>query len=158
MKKIQQFEPNLGWPIAAIMFICFGMERLIKELENIFGNFVGRKYAVATTSGTVALCIAIQGLGLKKEDEVIVPDLTFVASSNSVILAGSKVSLVDIQKDNLCLDIEKTKQNVSEKTKAIMPVDYNGRVPDLILVVIVTLGYFRLARQRLSQLVKEECL
>jgi perosamine synthetase len=80
----------------------------------------------------VALSIAIQGLGLEKDNEVIIPDLTFVASPNSVILAGSKVSLVDIQKDNLCLDIEKTKQKVSDKTKAIMPVDFNGRAPDLI--------------------------
>ena len=137
MKKIQQFEPNLGEEekkelLSVIDSGWYTESKKTREFENIFGNFVGRKYAVATTSGTVALCIAIQGLGLKKEDEVIVPDLTFVASSNSVILAGSKVSLVDIQKDNLCLDIEKTKQNVSEKTKAIMPVDYNGRVPDLI--------------------------
>ena len=59
----------------------------VRSFEENFDTFVGRKYAVATTSGTVALCIAIQGLGLEKENEVIIPDLTFVASPNSVILA-----------------------------------------------------------------------
>ena len=125
MKKIQQFEPNLGEEekkelLSVIDSGWYTESKKTREFENNFANFVGRKYAVATTSGTVALCIAIQGLGLNKEDEVVIPDLTFVASPNSVILAGSKVSLVDIQKDNLCLDIEKTKQNVSDKTKAIM--------------------------------------
>ena len=137
MKKIQQFEPNLGEEekkelLSVIDSGWYTESKKTREFENIFANFVGRKYAVATTSGSVALCIAIQGLGLEKENEVIIPDLTFVASPNSVILAGSKVSLVDIQKDNLCLDIEKTKQKVSDKTKAIMPVDFNGRAPDLI--------------------------
>ena len=98
----------------------------------MFAEFVGRKYAVATTSGTVALCIAAQGLGLSNNDKVIIPDMTFVASPNSVGLAGSKVELVDIEKNNLCLDIEKTKAMVSKDTKAIIPVDFNGRAPDLI--------------------------
>ena len=137
MKKIQQFEPNLGEEekkelLSVIDSGWYTESKKTREFDNIFASFVGRKYAVATTSGTVALSIAIQGLGLEKENEVIIPDLTFVASPNSVILAGSKVSLVDIQKDNLCLDIEKTKQKVSDKTKAIMPVDFNGRAPDLI--------------------------
>ena len=98
----------------------------------MFASFVGRKYAVATTSGTAALCIAAQGIGLKNNDEVIVPDLTFVASPNSIILAGAKVGLVDVDKKDLCLDLEKTKKLVSKKTKAIMPVDFNGRAPDLV--------------------------
>ena len=107
MKKIQQFEPNLGEEekkelLSVIDSGWYTESKKTREFENIFANFVGRKYAVATTSGTVALSIAIQGLGLEKENEVIIPDLTFVASPNSVILAGSKVSLVDIQKDNLC--------------------------------------------------------
>jgi len=95
---------------------------------------VGRKYAVATTSGTTALFIALKSLNLKPDDEVIVPDLTFVASPNSVEMAGSKVSLVDIKKEDLCLDLDKTQKIASQKTKAIMPVDFNGRAPDLVLL------------------------
>lgn len=137
MNKIQQFEPHLGQEekqelINVIDSGWFTEAKKTREFERIFAEFVGRKYAVATTSGTAALFIAIKALDLKNEDEVIVPDLTFVASPNSVVMAGSQISLVDIQKNNLCLDIEKTKEKISNKTKAIMPVDFNGRAPDLI--------------------------
>jgi perosamine synthetase len=137
MKKIFQFEPNLGEEekeelVSVIDSGWYTEASKTKEFERMFASYVGRKYAVATTSGTAALCIAAQGLGLENNDEVIVPDFTFVASPNSIILAGSKVGLVDINKKNLCLDLEKTKKLVSKKTKAIMPVDFNGRAPDLV--------------------------
>ena len=137
MKKIFQFEPNLGEEekqelVSVIDSGWYTEAGKTREFERMFASYVGRKYAVATTSGTAALCIATQGLGLKNNDEVIVPDFTFVASPNSIILAGSKVGLVDINKKNLCLDLEKTKKLVSKKTKAIMPVDFNGRAPDLV--------------------------
>ena len=137
MKKIFQFEPDLGKEekeelVSVIDSGWYTEASKTKEFERMFASYVGRKYAVATTSGTAALCIAAQGLGLENNDEVIVPDFTFVASPNSIILAGSKVELVDINKKNLCLDLEKTKKLVSKKTKAIMPVDFNGRAPDLV--------------------------
>ena len=137
MKKIFQFEPNLGEEekqelVSVIDSGWYTEAGKTREFERMFASYVGRKYAVATTSGTAALCIAAQGLGLKNNDEVIVPDFTFVASPNSIILAGSKVGFVDINKKNLCLDLEKTKKLVSKKTKAIMPVDFNGRAPDLV--------------------------
>ena len=137
MDKIFQFEPNLGEEekaeLASVIDSGWYTEASkTREFERMFASFVGRKYAVATTSGTAALCIAAQGIGLKNDDEVIVPDLTFVASPNSIILAGAKVGLVDVNKKDLCLDLEKTKKLVSKKTKAIMPVDFNGRAPDLV--------------------------
>jgi len=137
MDKIFQFEPNLGEEekaelVSVIDSGWYTEASKTREFERMFASFVGRKYAVATTSGTAALCIAAQGIGLKNNDEVIVPDLTFVASPNSIILAGAKVGLVDVDKKDLCLDLEKTKKLVSKKTKAIMPVDFNGRAPDLV--------------------------
>ena len=110
MKKIFQFEPNLGEEekeelVSVIDSGWYTEASKTKEFERMFASYVGRKYAVATTSGTAALCIAAQGLGLENNDEVIVPDFTFVASPNSIILAGSKVGLVDINKKNLCLDL-----------------------------------------------------
>ena len=135
--KIQQIEPNLGEEeknelISVIESGWFTESKKTREFEQMFAKFVGRKYAVATTSGTAALFIAIKALELDNEDEVIVPDLTFAACPNSVVMAGSKVSLVDIKEDNFCLDIEKTIGMVSKRTKVIMPVDFNGHAPDLI--------------------------
>ena len=137
MDKIFQFEPNLGEEekkelVSVIDSGWYTEAGKTREFEKMFAEFVGRKFAVATTSGTAALCIAAQGLGLTNNDKVIVPDMTFVASPNSVVLAGAKVELVDIEKQNLCLDLDKTKAMVSEDTKAIMPVDFNGRAPDLV--------------------------
>ena len=86
---------------------------------------------MATTSGTSALFIALYAMNLSGNDQVIVPDLTFVASPNSVRMTEAKVRLVDIEKNNLCLDIKKTKGLVNKNTKAIMPVDFNGRSADI---------------------------
>lgn len=135
LKKIEQFEPVLGKEekqelLEVIDSGWFTEAKKTREFEKLFADYVGRKYAVATTSGTVALFIALVAIELKNSDEVIIPDLTFVASPNSVKMAGAKVSLVDIDQRNLCLDLDKTKELVNEKTKAIMPVDFNGRTPE----------------------------
>ena len=137
LKKIQQFEPHMGEEekeelLAVIDSGWFTEAERCREFERMFAEFVGQKYAVVTTSGTAALFLALKALDLEKEDEVIIPDLTFVACPNSVVMAGGKVSLVDIKKNNLCLDLGKTEGLVSEKTKGIMPVDFNGRSPDLL--------------------------
>ena len=137
LKNIQQFEPSLGEEekkelLEVIDSGWFTESKKTREFERLISEYVGRKYAVATTSGTVALYIAIKALDIKQDEEVIIPDLTFVASPNSVIMAGGKVSLVDIDQKNLGLDIDKTKNLVSTKTRGIMPVDFNGRSPDLV--------------------------
>ena len=137
VERINQFEPYLGEEekkelMEVIDSGWFTEAKKTRELEKQFASFVGRKYAILTTSGTTALFIALKALGLEKNDEVIVPDLTFVASPNSVDLAGGKVSLVDINKKNLGLDLKKTERLITPKTKGIMPVDFNGRSPDLL--------------------------
>ena len=103
-----------------------------KEFERMFASFVGAKYACAVTSGTAALYVGLKALNIEMGDEVIVPDLTFVASPNSVEATGAKPVLVDIEKNTLNLDLKKMSKSVSKKTKAVMPVDFNGRAPDLI--------------------------
>jgi perosamine synthetase len=139
MKKIQQFEPQLGEEekkelMEVIDSGWFTEAKKTTEFEKSFANFVGRKYAVATTSGTIALFIAIKALDVKYNDKVIVPDLTFVASPNSVELAGGAVTLVDINKNDLCLDVNKTKNSIQKNTKGIMAVDFNGRATDLLTI------------------------
>ena len=136
IKKIQQFEPHLGEEekqqlIEVIDSGWFTEAKKTREFEKIFAEYVGKKYAVATTSGTSALFIALYAMNLSRNDQVIVPDLTFVASPNSVKMAGAKISLVDIEKNNLCLDIKKTKKMFNKNTRAVMPVDFNGRTADI---------------------------
>jgi perosamine synthetase len=102
-----------------------------KEFEKKFSEFVGSKYASVVTSGTVALYIGLKALGIKWNDEVIVPDLTFVASPNSVEMNGGKTKLIDIESRSLNLDLSKINSLITKKTKAIMPVDFNGRSTDI---------------------------
>ena len=135
-KEIQQFAPHLGEEekqqlIEVVDSGWFTEAKKTREFERIFAEYVGKKYAVATTSGTSALFIALYAMNLNKNDQVIVPDLTFVASPNSVRMTEAKVALVDIQKNNLCLDIKKTQRLVNKNTKAVMPVDFNGRTADI---------------------------
>ena len=102
-----------------------------KEFEKMFAKFVGSKYACAVTSGTSGLIIALNALGIKNKDQVIVPDLTFVASPNSVYANGGKSVLIDISSKNLNLDLELIKQKLNKKTKAIMTVNFNGRTTNI---------------------------
>lgn len=102
-----------------------------KELEEMIADFVGSKYVHVLANGTVTLFTALKALGVGLEDEVIVPDFTMVASPNTVVMAGAKPVFVDIEKDNLCLDINEVERKITKKTKAIMPVAINGRAPDM---------------------------
>ena len=102
-----------------------------RQFEKMIADFVGVKYACAVTSGTTALYVGLKALGIGRGDEVIVPDLTFVASPNSVEAVGAKPILVDIEQDSLNLDLKKTKLSITKRTKAIMPVDFNGHAVDI---------------------------
>jgi len=132
MKKLVQIEPSLGKEEKAELNSVidsgwFTEGAKTQEFEKRFADFVGCKYACATTSGTSALSLALKSQNIGKGDEVIVPDLTFVASPNSIEMIGAKPILVDIESDSLNLDLEKVSKLISKKTKAIMPVDFNGR-------------------------------
>ena len=106
-----------------------------KKFEKMFADFVGAKYACAVTSGTTALYVGLKALGIKSGNEVLIPDLTFVAGPNSVEAVGAKPVLVDIERDSLNIDSKKIKQNITKQTKAIMPVDFNGRSPDMNKII-----------------------
>jgi len=102
-----------------------------RQFEKMFADFVGAKYACTVTSGTTALYVGLKALGIDKGDEVIVPDLTFVASPNSIEAVGAKPVLIDIERNSLNLDLTKIKKTITKRTKAIMPVDFNGRAVDI---------------------------
>ena len=78
-----------------------------RQFEKMFADFVGAKYACAVTSGTTALYVGLKALGIGRGDEVIVPDLTFVASPNAIEAVGAKPILVDIEQDSLNFDLKK---------------------------------------------------
>lgn len=101
-----------------------------REFEKRLAERLGTSYAVAVTSGTVAISLSLIGLGVGPGDEVIVPDLTFIATANAARMAGAAVRLVDVEPNRFALDAEKVRAAITPRTKAIVPVDVNGRAAD----------------------------
>lgn len=100
-----------------------------REFEDMIKEYTGAKYCWITANGTVSLSIALLACGVKSGDEVICPDYTMVATPNSAELIGAKAVFVDIERDTLCMDLEKVKAAITPKTKAVMLVSINGRYP-----------------------------
>lgn len=103
----------------------------INEFEKRFAEYIGVKYASTTTNGTTALHLALVSLGIKEKDEVIVPDLTFVAVANAVAYTGAKPIFVDIDPETWCIDPKAIKRAITTKTKAIIPVHLYGHPADM---------------------------
>lgn len=99
----------------------------IRQFEREFAAKVGMEHGVATSNGTVSLHLALVALGIGEGDEVIVPDLTFAASANTVILAGARPVLVDVDPQTWCVSAEAIEKAITPRTRAIMPVHVFGR-------------------------------
>lgn len=105
--------------------------RYVKEFEQAFAGYCGRKYAVACNSGLAALHLACVGMDLGPGDEVICPTNTFVATALAVHYTGATVRFADIDPDSLNYDIESVKKLINSRTKAIMAVHMYGNPLDM---------------------------
>jgi dTDP-4-amino-4,6-dideoxygalactose transaminase len=101
------------------------------EFEEGLKKYLGAKYVVATNTGTTALHLSMDALGIKSGDEVIVPSLTFVGSFQAISATGATPVACDIEPETLNLDLEDVKRKITEQTKAIMPVHYSGNPCDM---------------------------
>ncbi|MBI5418804.1 MAG: DegT/DnrJ/EryC1/StrS family aminotransferase [Deltaproteobacteria bacterium] len=108
--------------------------KYVRMLEEKFAGLVGAAEAVAVSSGTDALVLALATLhdfGASRGDEVIVPALSFVATGNAVLHAGFTPVFVDIRRDTLNIDPARIEEAITEKTRAIMPVHLMGKPADM---------------------------
>jgi perosamine synthetase len=105
--------------------------KYIDEFEEKFARYCGTQYALAVSNGTTGLHLALATLGLQAGDEVIVPDLTFVATANAVAYTGATPVLADVDADTLCLDVASVKSLITPRTKAIIPVHLYGHPADM---------------------------
>ncbi|MFA5865481.1 MAG: DegT/DnrJ/EryC1/StrS family aminotransferase [Phycisphaerae bacterium] len=103
----------------------------IDRFEKEFAHFVNVSNALTVSNGTVALHLALLAARIGKDDEVIVPDLTFVATANTVIHAGAKPVIVDIDPETWCIDPRQIEKALTSKTKAIIPVHLYGHPADM---------------------------
>ena len=106
--------------------LTFGPQ--LEKFESDFSKYTKAKYAIAVSNCTAALHLSLKALGIKEDDEVIIPDLTFVADVNAILACNAKPTIIDINKNNFFLSISNLKKNITKKTKAIMPVHIYGQV------------------------------
>ncbi len=106
----------------------------LREFEITFAKFTGAKYAIGVSNATSALHLSLKAIGVGKGDEVIVPDMTFVATANAVVLSGAIPVFADVEKETMNISIDSIKKKISSKTKAILPVHFAGKSCDVVKI------------------------
>lgn len=106
----------------------------VAELETKLAQFTGAKYALACASGTDALYLPLVAMGIGAGDEVITTTFSFIATAETICLAGATPIYVDIDPVTYNIDPKKIEAAISPKTKAIMPVSLYGQIPDMTAI------------------------
>jgi len=101
------------------------------EFEQNFASYVGAKHAVGVSSCTAALHLALDAIGLKQGDEVLVPTTTFTSTAEVVTYFKAKPVLVDVDAESLCMDPADAERRITKRTRAVIPVHYGGQPCDM---------------------------
>lgn len=99
----------------------------IHRFEKAFAKYIGVKHALSTSSCTGALHLAMRALDIQPGDEVIVPDISWIATASVVRYVGAEPVFADVLKDSWCIDPKSLEQRISSKTKAVIPVHLYGQ-------------------------------
>ena len=102
----------------------------VAKFEENFNKYIGSKQSIALNSGTAALHLALSLFNIKNQ-EVILPSLSFVSTAHAVLYNGGKPIFVDVDPQTLCIDPEAIKKAISKKTRVILPVHFGGMPSDL---------------------------
>lgn len=132
LHRIPVLEPLLGGNELEYITDCIktnwisSQGKYVKKFEDEIKAYTGSQYALAVSNGTVALHLALVSLNIGPGDEVIVPDITFGATLNAVVLAGATPVIIDVDKDTWNMSTELLRKHITKDTKAIMPVHIFG--------------------------------
>lgn len=113
----------------------------VQRFEKGVAAFTQSKFGIAVMNGTVALHLALLALGIGKDDEVILPDLTFAATINAVLYVGAKPVIVDVGDDDWCISPVAIEKAITTKTKAIIPVHLYGQVCKMDVIMEMARKY-----------------
>lgn len=113
----------------------------VEEFEKKIEEYLNVKHAIAVSNGTAALHLALLALDIGIGDEIIVPDFTFPATANVVERVGGVTKLVDIELDSLCIDTNKIEEQITNKTKAIIPVHEFGQSANMDAIIAIAKKY-----------------
>lgn len=113
----------------------------VKEFEEKFSSYIGKKYGVAVSSGTAALEVAMGAIGIKPGDEVIIPTFTIMSCALAVINYGGIPIFVDSEPKTWNMDVNRIKEKITKKTRAIMPVHIYGHSCDMDSIIKIAKKY-----------------
>lgn len=141
-KQYKSVKKEINQAIAAVL----NRQRFIlgEELEGFekeFSDYLGCKYAIGVGSGTDALLLSLLALGVGKNDEVIMPTNTFIASAHAPVMLGAKPVFVDCDPLTYQIDIEQLEKNITKKTKVIIPVHLYGSPCDIKKIISIAKKY-----------------
>lgn len=106
--------------------------------ERAFADYQQARHGIAVTNGTHAIEVALQALGIRAGDEVIVPNATFVATASAALFAGALPRLVDVREDSFCIDPELVEAAINERSKAIIAVHLGGCPADMDALLAIS--------------------
>ena len=104
---------------------------IVEKFGQALADYTGARYGIAVSSGTSALHLSVAALGIGPGDEVITTPMTFCATANAVLYPGAEVKFIDINAKTLNIDVNLIEKKITDKTKAIMPVDFRGHPANL---------------------------
>ena len=130
-KKIPWAKPLVGKEEFKYVKDCFKIDRFtqgdkVRKFEKKLSKITNSKYTIAVSNGTVALDLAYKALGIKLNDEVILPALSYISTASAISYQGAVPVFVDVNYENNCIDVSKIEDAISKKTKAISFIDYGG--------------------------------
>lgn len=120
-------EEEASQIVSAIEHEHISQGAVTAEFERQLAIVLNVPYVVATTSGSMALLMALWAVGIGSGDEVIVPNRTWIATAHAPLLLGAKVVLVDVEEERPIMDVTQIESVITPRTKAIVPVHLNGR-------------------------------
>jgi dTDP-4-amino-4,6-dideoxygalactose transaminase len=127
--QLGEQERDAVWEVMRSGLLSQGAR--VRDLEGRFAAMVGIEHAVAVSSGTAALHLALLGHGIGPGHEVITVPFTFIASANSILYTGARPVFVDVNEDDFCITVEQVEAAITPRTRAIMPVSLFGQPADL---------------------------
>lgn len=123
--------------------------KIVETFEKNFSKFLGIKYSIGFNSGTAALHAALNCLNLKKNDEVIVPAISFMSTATAVLHNGNTPIFCDVDIDNYCMDPKDFERKITKKTRAVIPVHFAGSACNMNEIV-------KIAKKRKIKII-EDC-
>jgi len=125
-------QKEISYVTDAVTRCWYGNANLYHDkFEKAFAEYVGRHYAIALPSCTSAIHLSLLALGVGPGDEVIVPDITWIASAAPIHYVGAVPVFADIDPKTWCISAESFESCITSKTKVVIPVDLYGNMPDM---------------------------